>query len=784
MKLTKILICTLIAVISAIFFSCSRSPENSSTAVTNTSIEIKDRQHITGLDIFLLIDQSGSMIGNNGTDQNGIRYDASRYLVQSLFVKKSDDEFPNRISIIHFGDNATSSGLLEVLPGNLNKIQDAIRSGHATQGANTNIIKALQAVKSDFERAPKYVNRRERAIVIFTDGKPEKGNNESQALIQSYFKEIKDYVQTELKDFKLFIIGIDNPAANVKFSQTIIDWKEFLVPENISSIRNLDELYTKFNESVEKILELKSSQVLVKDSGEFIVNPYVDELEFHVFARHPLQLSIYDPQKRLIKIDSTLLNNAGYIIQKEKSPAPGTWTYNLKRQQGDLEPIRIVRNEIPFRLELLKPEPIFNSIGQRYFPLGKKIRLKARFTKENQQEIVELKEYPLSFSARITSSDNPGFDKQIRFLKENKAGLNYYADETFAFDKEGTYNIRLTVKGGTAVEFVNTEPIEVLKIPYFEIEEPLPLAVLNINEPIKLKGSFKIGDQSIDPGKYFIDNPSNIVLSQVVLSPDSIKSAAIWLEQSKTDKSVISGILPTGKEEFNTSKEGVYQIAFDFKTKPLIQYYLFPERIISVYDITLKEQWYLKIWNWCLRLFYIFLALVLLGGLYKIYKILIKGVSYPSYERSILAIPQLELDESDELTDQDSGPQENITKEYTIIAENSLIKNYTSPPVSVRLGKNKKGKELYAKFWARPLDKDGKRIEIYSGNFLTNLLFWKKPVAIIDATNNNKSIKIKNKSIEFVANGEIQNTDYDSSGSNDDTGQDSPSESSNNDFSF
>ncbi len=586
MKRVKILICEILLItsFSLIFTSCSDNSDSSSTA-SNSSIEIKERQYIQGMDVFLLIDQSGSMIGEKGTDPTGIRYDASKYLIQSLFVKKFDNEFPNRISITHFGDNATSSGLLEVLPGNLSRIQEAINSGKASSEANTNVFAALQAVKNDFDKAPKYLNRRERAIVIFTDGKPEKGNNESQSQIQSYFKEIKDYVQNELKEFKIFIIGIDNPAANVKFSQTISDWKGFLNLENINSLGNLDELYTKFNESVEKILELNTNQVLVKDSGEFSVNPYVEELEFHVFTRRPLQLFIYNPQKKLIKIDTSLTNNSGYIIHKEKSPEPGTWTYTLKRQKGDTEPIRIVRNEIPFRLELLTPEPLFNSLGQRYFPLGKKVRLKAQFTRENQEEIIELNQYPLSFSARITSQDNVSFDKQIRFVKENKGGPNYYADDEFSFDKEGKYKVRLTVKGGTAVEFIQTETLEIVKIPYFEFEEPRPLIHHPLGTPLYIKVAVKLGNDKVDPSKYFLDNPSNLALTQITNSPEGERSAAIWLNQNVDDKSILEGVLPVNNESFNFNKTGIYELSMDVKVRTLVEYKLYPGRILSRIDI-------------------------------------------------------------------------------------------------------------------------------------------------------------------------------------------------------
>ncbi len=711
-----------------IFYSCSNVSTNNSIG-TNQSINISQKESRPGIDLFLLIDESGSMVGQKGTDNAGIRYDASKYLLQSIFVKTADKDYPNRVSIIQFSDNAHGTGLLDVLAGNLPRFQKGIMQP-ANPNGNTNILAALKEAKAEFEHAPKYYNRRDRAIVIFTDGKPERGNNEPLSVTKSYFNEIKKYVNKELKNFKIYVIGINNQAATVKFSETIKYWKEIIPAGNILPIKNINDLYSKFNYTIGKILEIKSSyKNLIKDNGYFSVNPYVDNLEFHIFALKQLKLSIYDPDNKLIKIDTSFanINQEGYIIYKIDNPVPGKWTYHLQRTPGAKQPVRIIINEIPFRLELLSPEPIFNSYGQIIYPLGKKVLLKAKFTKENGHEIKELPDYPLSFDARITSEDNPSFDKQIRFLKKNKAGINYYADKYIIFNKEGKYNIRLNVKGGTSVEFTQNEPVEIVKIPYFEIIKPKPLEKFSLGSPINIIVALKYGSEDVNPKNIFEDNPNNLILSQVISNPENFRSAAIWLDQSINNPSLFIGTVPQSAKKFNTDKKGNYVLAFDSKVTPILNYKLFPIKQVTSFDIIIVQSFWQSVFYYLKLIFFILLILFIFVVIIKSYLILYKGFNYRKPGESLIAYFEGAYGPG--------APDEPNTNSKKELIGHSTTFNKKSRIVSVKTKiKNEKTKKVDAivcKLWVKCKDKDAKYIKIYKDSYLKNLLPWTKSLCQI-----------------------------------------------------
>jgi len=724
----KIKLLTIFSLMIFIFYSCSNENPNNNVDI-GQSININQKEYKPGIDLFLLIDESGSMVGPKGTDNTGIRYDASKYLLQSVFVKNADKDYPNRVSIIQFSDNAQGTGLLDVLAGNLSRLQKGIMQP-ANPNGNTNFLAALKESKKEFEQAPKYYNRRDRAIVIFTDGKPERGNNEPLSVTKSYFNKIKEYVNKELKNFKVYVIGINNQAAAVKFSETIKYWKEIIPAANILPIKNINDLYSKFNYIIEKILEIKSSyKNLIKDNGNFPVNPYVDNLEFHIFALRQLKLSIYNPDNKLIKIDTSFanINQEGYIIYKIGNPVPGKWTYHLQRTPGNNQPVRIIINEIPFRLELLSPGPIFNSYGQRIYPLGKKVLIKAKFTKENGHEIKELPDYPLSFDARITSEDNPSFDKQIRFLRKNKAGLNYYADKYIIFNKEGKYNIRLNVKGGTSVEFTQNEPIEVVKIPYFEIIKPQPLQKFSLGSPINIEVALKYGNEEVNPKNIFEDNPNNLILSQVISNPENFRSAAIWLDQSINNPSLFMGTIPQSAEKFNTDKKGNYILAFDSKVTPILNYKLFPIKQVASFDIIIVQSFLQSIIYYLKLFLFIVIILFILGVIIKSHLIFYRGFNYRKPGERLIAYFEgasgLGLPDEPGTNSKKEliGHSTTFNKKSRIVAVNTKIRNE----------KTKKIDTIICKLWVKCKDKDAKYIKVYKDSYLKNLLPWTKSLCQI-----------------------------------------------------
>ncbi|HIE29244.1 TPA: VWA domain-containing protein, partial [Candidatus Poribacteria bacterium] len=456
----RYLSCVLPILLTVILITgCSREQPTSREA--NVTIRIDKGKAIRGIDLFLLIDESGSMYGENGTDPTGLRYEASKYLIQNLLVKKSEPKAPHRIAVIHFGDEAKAGEFVDVLPGNAAELVQSVQWTRRHLG-NTSFIQALQAVKeiSDVDLTP--AHKRESKIVLLTDGTPD-DRRRNQMTQADYFAEIQQYAQQELRAFTLYVVGIDNPKIADRFGQTASQWKQIAGSDNVFVVQQLRDLYTSFNSAIRLIFEIPPiTPDFVAEDQTFEVQPYLDKLEFHLFTPSGMQLGIYSPDGQLVQTDDknvTYQQGKEYDILMVDAPAPGTWQYKILAGQGQ---VVVFRNPIPFKLVLLEPPEVF--------PLGKKMRLKAKFIKDNGEAIEEIPEYPLAFVAKVIAPDRTEFN--LQFLSADKEGDTHFSNREVPIEQAGEYLIRLTVKGGHQFETTSTEKVFVQSFPYVQAMMP------------------------------------------------------------------------------------------------------------------------------------------------------------------------------------------------------------------------------------------------------------------------------------------------------------------------
>lgn len=93
-----------------LFLGCTGKVPGRQAGIT---IEIKQPMMKVGLDLFLCIDESGSMLQ---TDPQKLRHEAGKYLIQNLLVKEADSKYPHRIGVVPFDDMAYGSELLDLQP--------------------------------------------------------------------------------------------------------------------------------------------------------------------------------------------------------------------------------------------------------------------------------------------------------------------------------------------------------------------------------------------------------------------------------------------------------------------------------------------------------------------------------------------------------------------------------------------------------------------------------------------------------------------------------------------
>lgn len=125
------------------------------------------------LDLFILLDQSGSM---KPTDPQGLRIEASRYLIRNL-AQRSEGESKHRLGLVHFGTAApehltvplTEVSRQENDPG----VQKLLTGLTPLSLGDTSFVAALKRAYEGFRAGQTFALKRKPAVVIFTDGEPD-----------------------------------------------------------------------------------------------------------------------------------------------------------------------------------------------------------------------------------------------------------------------------------------------------------------------------------------------------------------------------------------------------------------------------------------------------------------------------------------------------------------------------------------------------------------------------------------------------------------------------------
>ena len=102
------IVIALLSIFMLLNISCSKKEETYTTRKAKDSLSLAAEEAGFAADIFLLLDQSGSMNGYRGhpaTDPDGLRVQASKYLIRNI-AQKATSELPHRIGIVNFGTTA------------------------------------------------------------------------------------------------------------------------------------------------------------------------------------------------------------------------------------------------------------------------------------------------------------------------------------------------------------------------------------------------------------------------------------------------------------------------------------------------------------------------------------------------------------------------------------------------------------------------------------------------------------------------------------------------------
>jgi uncharacterized protein YegL len=522
--------------------SCSDKGIKTFTArKASETLSLASEERVFAVDVFLLLDQSGSMNGSPGhsaTDPQGLRVNASEYLIRNI-ASNSDESSPNRIGIVNFGSTAPAHLTIPLTKvtkaandegvGNLKSSLKVLSLG------DTSFISALKSAYNGFESFDTFTQRRKPIIIIFTDGEPDDERKLSQ---EEYFKEIGNFISTSLQPngCDIYIIGID--AAGTNWVSSDPNWKKILSDRFVYQISNMQQLREQFNEAIRQIFGIPPvpPEVVTPKGLEFDIPPYLEKVEFHVFPEQKgLTLAIFGPDGVAIAESSpkvSVSKHETYDIITVFEPVYGKWKYQVVGGEGKIE---VYRNAVPVNMKLISPREIH--------PLAKPMKLVASFVKMDGNEVVEIPEYPIGLTAKVISPD--GSESNIRFNRGEK-GICFGTPSFDNTKTEGVYRIVLTMKGGDVYKSSQERIIQVKSIPYVVVDKPLTDSSLSFRQSLQVEARLLHDGKPIKPEDEFFDHPGALVLAQVVQTPGGGKSEAIWLDTVPDSQSPgqFYGLLP------------------------------------------------------------------------------------------------------------------------------------------------------------------------------------------------------------------------------------------------
>ncbi len=493
-----------------------------------------------GLDVFLLIDQSGSMMGHGGvkaTDPDGNRIIAARYFNNFLggFSNEIND---NRVCMINFGSDNVP---LDVIP--LTALKD--REGRdklntsmkvSDMGA-TSVMTAIKEVKKIYETEGGFKPNRQLVIIIFTDGQP--NDTMSRKLGKGYFDKMAEFISKELTPPeyvfspapKVFVIGMDVTGS---FWEKDKDGWEKVAPGNCFKIDRVDEesLSMIYHDKIlVNLLGFNSEPIKLRknEEKEIEIGPYIEKVTFSVFqprGKGKVKLSVTKPDGNPLDTKAPVIYEESetselYIIPE---PAMGKWKVKVLEGEGE---INVIIDEMPVRMKLLKP--------YAYHPQGLPMKFEASFLKADGSQVQIDDTHPLFFGADVY--DSKGEKHFVKFLPFEK-GI-YKGDTAVPTPVKGKYRVELSVKVGGEEKPLCTRKyeIDVVSMPYVEVNTPVegndPVTETLFfwkYRPVKLDMTFKKEGKEIKSTDILEEDPRKIIVGGIAESPDNKSNVAFFIE--------------------------------------------------------------------------------------------------------------------------------------------------------------------------------------------------------------------------------------------------------------
>lgn len=495
------------------------SPERASASGTEMS----------GLDVIILIDQSGSMYGaglrGNGNDKYNHRIGQAKNIVYRLAEHVEGTPLIHRVSVIDFGSKASVA-----FPSQLRLSFDPSDPGAALREAktmaerylspknlgdtNTPEAMALGLQELDRMQAAEALTERRRVMLILTDGRPDLPNVKSLDVLRGEVTTEAGALKS--KDVGLWVVGL-NDAENYWNEGDGEFWEKVTGP---GRARLAETSSTSISALVQEIVNEWLDVKGIAIGKEYDCPPYLRRIIFNVNFSLPRALvSITDPAGKNIPLSSGGTSStpgtfARFIVD---DPAPGLYRINQ-------DPTRSYTNFVePFSPNIKRLSPSAKTSREA------EARIVFQATNSRGEPLEILPGWPINASIVITSPSGTVQEIPATFEGDGKFQGSWKPSDL------GLHRVRLkgmvTLKSGAPFDVFGSDAhsyddrLEVDNSrPYFlQITVPNPASGLRV---MPWGNSAKVELSLLDSGKNRVANPESIV-----------KDPATWLSLQVLDKS-------------------------------------------------------------------------------------------------------------------------------------------------------------------------------------------------------------------------------------------------------
>lgn len=486
------------------------------TMVFSPAMDVKAEEN-KALDVILVLDQSGSMKGN---DPNGMMKTASNMLIEMLPSKTG------RIGVISFNRSQTKVAELTEL-SEMTSVEKLIQNVAAIEyKGDTDIGNAVADAIEMFDEN----DGREHAILVLSDGRNDFGieKNEEQKSDERLNEAlIKAYNQ----GYEVYCLGFGKEMSNVDDAPYKKLASIASTPENISTETDAGNIHSFF---VNMLAELLGTKIQPIYDNRIQIEPNVKEANIYMSSVEDMSdatIELFDPNSNNILLE----NNENVRFYKDKysaviklfDPQPGE--YMVKTSTDQIEVISI--GYIP-SYEYVLSAKVVDQMGNTIDTIdnGKTAEIRA-VIQQDDRDVNEAEVYAnVTASAIVTAKDNG---------KETEVNLTYQDGElkgNIAFDHLATYDIHVTVESDSFA--LETD------IPIRTTQRPIAFTNDSDAQQIEKKIINKTFKKSAD---LLVENEE---IMSVISDPDHVGVSVAGISSSDEEKVqaqlIDEGILLTG----------------------------------------------------------------------------------------------------------------------------------------------------------------------------------------------------------------------------------------------